>query len=119
MFGLRKRKSGKGSHGKGAAPVRNKSAIRTARKLFHGVSIQPEAHSACDAAQALERRRFLADDAPMLPLSDCPNPAGCRCRYQHFDDRRTDARRESDVGMPMKDHPQDVRNGVGRRVTDG
>jgi len=55
----------------------------------------------------------------MLPLSDCTNPAGCRCKYQHYDDRRTEARRESDVGLPMKNHPGDARNGVGRRVTDG
>lgn len=55
----------------------------------------------------------------MLPLSDCDNPAGCRCKYQHYDDRRTDARRESDIGLPMKDHPNDSRNGTGRRVTDG
>ena len=34
-------------------------------------------------------------------------------------DRRTDLRRESDVGLPMKDHPGNARRGFGRRVTDG
>jgi len=133
MFGLRKRrKDGSKSDGKSgkvrsattAARNRGRSRysrtpIRTARKLFHGVSIRPDPENACEAACDLENIRFLADDAPMLPLSDCSNPAGCRCRYQHYDDRRTEARRESDVGLPMKVHPNDARSGVGRRVTDG
>lgn len=127
MFGLRKRrkdgsKSGGGRSGtsKARSPAgRGKTPIRTARKLFHGVSIHPDEHTSCEAARNLENIRFLADDAPMLPLSDCSNPAACRCKYQHYDDRRTDARRESDVGLPMKDHPNDARVGAGRRVTDG
>ncbi len=119
MFRLRKRKQSSGKIAKTAKSKRSQSPIRTARKLFHGVSIQSEEFGACEAAQALENVRFLSDDAPMLPLSDCSNPAGCRCRYQHFDDRRTDARRESDVGMPTKDRPDNNRTGVGRRVTDG
>ncbi len=133
MFGLRKRgKGGKtgdktgskagvktGSRSTRAATGRGKTPIRTARKIFHGVSIHPDEFSTCDAARKLKDVRFLADDAPMLPLSDCSNPAGCRCKYQHYDDRRTEARRESDVGLPMKDHPEDARDGVGRRVTDG
>jgi hypothetical protein len=128
MFGLRKRgkDGGKGKTGASSGKNRNttargysKSPIRTARKLFHGVSICPAEGNVCDAARNLEGTRFLADDAPMLPLSDCSNPAGCRCKYQHYDDRRTEARRESDVGLPMKDHPNDARSGPGRRVTDG
>ena len=125
MFGLRKRgkggKAGKSSKSRATRSTgsRSRTPIRTARKLFHGVSIHPDELNACDAARDLENVRFLADDAPMLPLRDCSNPAGCRCKYQHYDDRRTEARRESDVGMPMKDHPNDARSGVGRRVTDG
>ena len=124
MFGLRKRsKGGKPARGRGrsakSARSHKQTPIRTARKLFHGVSIRADELSACDAARNLENVRFLADDAPMLPLNDCSNPADCRCKYQHYDDRRTEARRESDVGLPMKDHPNDARNGVGRRVTDG
>ena len=123
MFGLRKRgKSGKSATSRNKtwkAGRRSKTPIRTARKLFHGVSIISDEESACEDASNLKNVRFLADDAPMLPLADCSNPAGCRCKYQHYDDRRTEARRESDVGLPMKDHPNDARNGVGRRVTDG
>ena len=75
--------------------------------------------SACEAVTALENVRFLADEAPMLPLSDCCNPSGCRCKYQHYDDRRTEARRESDAGLPTKHYPNDARAGMGRRATDG
>ncbi len=116
MFGLRKRRRSKDSR-KGPSG-RSQSPIRTARKIFHGVCISADEQEACAAARELANVRFLADDAPMLPLKDCTNPSGCRCRYQHFDDRRTDARRESDIGLPVKDHPNDVRSGVGRRVTD-
>jgi len=116
MFGLRNREKTRGrKRGKSSY---SQSPIRTARKLFHGVSIRPGESGACEAAQNLENRRFLADEAPMLPLADCSNPTDCRCKYQHFDDRRTDARRESDIGLPMKDHPNDARTGAGRRVTD-
>ena len=128
MFGLRKwskggksSRSGKSTGRKSTAKPgsRAKTPIRTARKLFHGVSIHTGGLDACAASHALENRRFLPDEAPMLPLSDCSNPSGCRCKYQHYDDRRTEARRESDIGLPMKDHPNDARQGVGRRVTDG
>ena len=134
MFGLRKwgkgGKSGKaaktekpaksaGARRKSALSRRSKSPIRTERKLYRGVSIQPDSSIACEAAKALENVRFLTDEAPMLPLSGCCNPAGCRCKYLHYDDRRTEARRESDAGLPVKDHPNDARTGVGRRATDG
>ncbi len=105
MFKLRKRKQ--------------RQPTRTPRKLFHGVSVTTGSGFSCQAADDLKNVRYLADEAPMLPLAGCSSPSECRCRYEHFDDRRTDARRESDVGLPMKDHPNDARSGFGRRVTDG
>ena len=102
-------------------PVGRGSPTRsvTARRLFHGVSIMPEPVNACDAAIAQSNVRYLADEAPMLPLAECTRRADCHCKYRHFDDRRTEARRESDVGLPVKNHPNDARTGYGRRVTDG
>ena len=97
---------------------RKRIPVRTARQIFHGVAIKPGT-GGCIAAQDLSRLRYLADDAPLLPLADCPNPAACVCTYEHFEDRRTLSRRDSDVGLPIKDHPRDIRSGVGRRVTDG
>ena len=92
--------------------------IATARKLFHGVTISPAQGRACAAVTAVAGMRFLSEDAPLLPLSDCTNPGGCRCIYKHYEDRRSEVRRESDMGLPPKRHEPDVRAGAGRRVTD-
>lgn len=115
MFGLKKRKR---NDDRRRTSSRSQSPIRTARRLFHAVCISTGEMDSCEAVKDLEGVRFLSEDAPMLPLRECTNPAGCRCKYQHFDDRRTDARRESDIGLPVKHYPNDVRDGAGRRVTD-
>jgi hypothetical protein len=87
------------------------------RNLFHGVEIRTS-EDCCHAAAAIEGQRFLSDEAPLLPLEDCDRRASCRCRYRHFADRRTEPRRESDLGLPLRPHPQDKRSGRGRRITD-
>ena len=89
------------------------------RRIFHGVSIKTNGDFLCGVAIDLDGKRFLADEAPPLPLNGCADPQNCRCVYEHFDDRRTSLRRESDEGIPRKEYSKDVRNGVGRRVTDG
>lgn len=53
---------------------------------FHAVSIR-FGSGACAASRALHGRRFLADTAPPLPLSDCDSD-DCQCRFVHFADRR-------------------------------
>ena len=85
--------------------------------LFHGVEIIP-GERACDAVSGLARRRLLSEDAPRLPLNTCSSPRDCACKYKHYVDRRTDARRESDKGLPARGHPTDKRDGSGRRITD-
>ena len=120
MFGIKRQKrkpSGKAAPRNGVRPRR--SSGPTARRIFHGVAIVADSQHACTAVGPLTGVRYLADEAPILPVQGCSNPAACRCKYQHFEDRRTDARRESDVGLPVKDHPNDARTGTGRRVTDG
>ena len=121
MFGLRKTKrdKSKGAKNRGQKAVRPIRVGTTPRQLFHGVAVKPGESDACAAIKDLAQTRFLADEAPMLPLAGCTNPAGCNCTYQHFEDRRTQPRRESDIGLPLKDHPEDGRRGHGRRVTDG
>ena len=42
-----------------------------------------------------------------------------RIETTDFDDRRTQVRRQSDVGLALTYFPYDIRQGVGRRVTDG
>jgi len=42
---------------------------------------------ACNAVKALEGKRFLAQEAPSLPLQEC-DAEECHCKYEHFKDRR-------------------------------
>ena len=46
------------------------------------------ADGACDAAGSLTNVRLLAAEVPLLPLKSCDDPAACKCKYRHFDDRR-------------------------------
>ena len=90
------------------------------RQLFHGVAIEPSDGHACPAVLALAEQRYLAHEAPLFPLDDCDRRATCRCKYRHFNDRRSGLRRETDIGLPPnRNRTVDARNGVGRRVTDG
>ena len=88
------------------------------RNLFHGVAVETSrGEQVCRAAAAIAGQRFLSEEAPVLPLPDCDTPRECRCVYQHFTDRRTDKRREADIGLPNRYVATD-RRGVKRRVTD-
>ena len=71
-------------------------------KLFHGVAVRARGGDCCEAVEALGSRRFLSEEAPLLPLAECSNPQGCRCVYEHFDERRDNLRREADIGMPVR-----------------
>ncbi len=112
MFGLKKSKK------KGKEKQRL-AGVRSASHIFHGVGVVSGESPQCAKARAIASERFLSEEAPLLPLSGCENPQACTCTYRHFEDRRTDLRRESDEGLPIKDHPENARNGFGRRVTDG
>jgi hypothetical protein len=88
------------------------------RNLFHGVAVEtPRGDRACRAAAAIVGFRFLSEEAPALPLPDCDMPRECRCVYQHFTDRRTETRREADIGLPNR-YVQTDRRALKRRVTD-
>ncbi len=91
--------------------------VTTVEHLFHGVEIVGGTRC-CEAAQALAGERILSTDAPRLPLSECSKPNGCNCTYRHYTDRRSDPRREWDIGLPERFHNDDRRSGRGRRVTD-
>jgi hypothetical protein len=85
--------------------------------LFHGVEITSNAPQ-CPAILAMAHRRFLSDEAPSLPIIGCDRRKACRCIYKHFTDRRTEVRRESDIGLPARFIENDRRSGRPRRVTD-
>ena len=86
-------------------------------QIFHGVEITSTA-SQCPAILAMSQRRFLSDEAPRLPIVGCDRRSTCQCVYRHFTDRRTDVRRESDIGLPARLFENDRRSGRPRRVTD-
>lgn len=93
----------------------------TEKSGYRSVQVNPDYSSCCDAARAIDGKRFLAEEAPMLPLSDC-DAAKCKCSYRRFSDRRTDSRRTSDlafdiVGQFHKDDRRS-RNSAGRRRKD-
>ena len=59
---------------------------------FHAVTVRFR-KDACDAVRQLEAKRFLAKEAPRLPLPNC-TAKNCGCRFVHYDDRRGEERRE-------------------------
>jgi len=69
------------------------------KAFYPAVSIHPDVMGACIAATEMAGKRFLASEAPHLPLTDCSNPSRCRCKYQHWDDRRQDDRRSTYCGI--------------------
>jgi hypothetical protein len=58
---------------------------------FSGVEIRIRG-GACRSARQLEGRRFLAKNAPALPLPRC-TAARCSCTFAKLPDRRTEGRR--------------------------
>ncbi len=44
--------------------------------------------NACEAVKSLAGERFLAKDAPLMPLQQCPRRNICNCFYEYHQDRR-------------------------------
>ena len=75
----------------------------------------------CQAANTLQGKHFLSNEAPLLPLEGC-TAAKCRCVYRHHADRRSGygERRGIASGNDFQ-LGQGIRNrrlGVGRRKID-
>ena len=100
-------------------PVRRAVEPVTHRGKWHAVSIVGERYS-CEAARGLMATRFLAAEAPRLPLAGCAAPDSCTCKYKHYSDRRGPPRRREDIsGLRRRDHlGSERRVGQCRRVTD-
>jgi hypothetical protein len=43
---------------------------------------------ACDAVMTISGTRFLVNDVPRIPVSDCTLP-NCKCSYVRYNDRRS------------------------------
>jgi hypothetical protein len=74
----------------------------------------------CDLARKFSERRFLARDAPSLPLSGCTMRKTCQCKYIKHKDRRSEPRRLMDFGMAarMFDGKERRARRIGRRSND-
>ena len=60
---------------------------------YHAVSIKPGAY-ACSEANEIAGERFLANEAPEIPLPGCTS-SNCECHFVHHNDRRTGKDRRS------------------------
>lgn len=111
------------------AAVRAASAYAGSQKRtagsseYHAVHIQFCEETACQAVRRHEGERFLANDAPELPLRECMQPK-CLCRYTHYDDRRKiTGRRAVDNGFDAQPYDGEERRisptiSRGRRGSD-
>ena len=68
------------------ASTSNKTATIT-RGKYHSISINP-GEGACSTVRELGKKRFLANEAPTLPLAGC-DADSCACHYIHHEDRRS------------------------------
>jgi hypothetical protein len=84
---------------------------------FQAISIMPGGRC-CDVARAMEGDRFLAKNAPQLPLYDCTERDECSCRYVKHVDRRADSRRFMDFGVRQALSSKERRVTRGRRAKD-
>src|SRR6202049_1896003 len=60
------------------------------KQSWHAVSVAA-GPVACPAAEGLRHKRFLSDEAPLLPLPECSSPWRCKCIYRHFSDHAQSA----------------------------
>jgi hypothetical protein len=88
-----------------------------APRPFQAISIYCGVKS-CAIARRFRDHRFLARDAPQLPLSGCTMAGACQCRYLKHKDRRAERRRFVDFASIRRDLGQERRQRVGRRDTD-
>lgn len=69
------------------------SPVLTDHSKYHAVSVKHGAN-ACAAVSKISGQRFLASQAPDLPLPGC-DADQCDCRFIHHDDRRSGKDRRS------------------------
>jgi hypothetical protein len=83
---------------------------------YHAVCVTA-GHPSCEAAKQLGTLRFLAGQAPSLPLVGC-TVRPCECRYSHYADRRSGLDRRVEIGGKPPNGLEERRSNNGRRATD-
>jgi hypothetical protein len=91
--------------------------IRKPASKWHAVVVVLQT-SSCAAAALCRNTRYLSDEAPRLPLPSCSRPDDCPCKFRHLEDRRSAARRDSDVGGGSDKPKTEKRKNRGRRTRD-
>ena len=84
---------------------------------YQSVSIA-HASKCCAAVKALAGQRFLAANAPSLPLPSCTLASQCKCKFQKYDDRRDDDERRLPGTASKWYGGSEKRRSRGRRDTD-
>ena len=102
-----------------ARETRRISSGPRARGTYHAVSIKPGAY-ACSMANDIAGQRFLATEAPQIPLPGCQS-SNCECHFVHHDDRRAGKDRRSPftsggLSAATGTYSQERREGTERRV---
>jgi hypothetical protein len=87
------------------------------KEPWHAVSVVP-GQLACPSARSAKGRRFLAAEAPQIPLPDCESTWRCKCTYRHHPDRRAGPRRAVELGSFNRFDGIDQRRLAGRRAED-
>ena len=108
----------------GTREFKNSQHITVANP-WHAVAIVT-AHPGCPICGKYKGLRFLAREAPTLPIQSCPTPGVCNTVYKHFPDRRAGPRRAAELraARPMnlavvtRVVRDDRRLSSGRRRTD-
>src|ERR1700723_533081 len=99
--------------------TRPESRVGFHRVQWQAVSIVTT-HASCHTARALRGIRFLPNEAPHLPLTNCLAGATCPCAYKHYADRRGAPRRAEELTGLRRPNPgaQERRQQLGRRSSD-
>lgn len=109
------------SHKRKPGTPRSAKPKKSSSDGYRSVTVRPNDQECCQFVRSLADERFLLEEAPMLPLSLCDAPV-CRCTYERFDDRRSGARRASDIAFDIASnlHGEENRNAKmpGRRSDD-
>lgn len=98
-------------------PSPSRRLSTSAGEQFASVEIR-RSSGACAASRKLEGQRFLAKQAPALPLVGCTKTR-CDCAFTKLSDRRTDDRRWGHEGLGAAMFVDaERRNKAGRRDAD-
>jgi len=117
-----RRQDGSGRTQQHAATAKPDRRASQSGGQYHAVTIRLGRRT-CLAVKDLSGERFLAADAPRLPLPECDVAAHCECSFVHHEDRRSGKDRRSPfrsggISALTGEHEKERRAGGERRHDD-